>query len=117
MVDRAELNRLCQKNDLEGSLWRLVRAWDPDSISRWMLSEKARGNGFNPQHAVFSVAEVMSGAAFIMGQQLRGDIQGAIFGDQGLFEVAKMRARSKLDQVGGPHSILPAKPGIIIPGR
>jgi hypothetical protein len=116
-MQKSELNKLCSQPGSEGALWRLVRTWDPDAVARWMLSEKQRNDrGFTPFVAVSHVAEVMSGAAAILALHLQGDRQGAIFGDQGLYAMSRLMAQRKLDQAGGPHKIVPAKPGIILPG-
>jgi hypothetical protein len=88
-MDQAELNRLCNQSGVEGSLWRLIRTWDPDKLVGWVQAERARGA--TPEMLVHCVAEVMSGAAFVLAQQIGGDKRGAMLGDNGL--VGQLRAR------------------------
>ena len=104
-MDSLELNKLCAQNDSEGALWRLVRDWDPDAVNRWIQREKKAGT-INPHSMVMHVAEVCSGAAFIVGQNLTGDRQGAILGSQGLIARMSASVQHKLSQVGGGHKIL-----------
>lgn len=105
MVDGVELNRLCAQNNAEGALWRLVRVWDPDVINRWVDQERALGV-LTPPMMIGHVAEVCSGAAFVVAQRLTGDRQDAILGQQGLISRMRASVQHKLQHVGGGHKIL-----------
>lgn len=99
----AELNALCQLPGVEGSLWRLLRSWDPDKLSGWIMSEKKKGA--TPEMLVHCVAEAMSGAAFVLAQHIGGDKRGAMLGDNGLVGQLRAQIAHKLDLVGGKHII------------
>lgn len=105
-MNKEELDKLCARPGNEGVLWRLVRAWDPDNLGSWLRIE--RRFGMQPEVAVNNVAEVMSGAAMVLANEMKGDRQGAIFGDQGLFPKLTTLTKHKLTQVGGAHIILPS---------
>lgn len=106
-MEQAEFNRLCQKPGGEGALWRLVRSWDPDKLTRWLQEEKRKG--LTPEQAIAIVAEVMSGMALILANALGGDKKGAILGQQGLCTMMRQAVEYKLTQVGGAHVISPIK--------
>jgi len=109
-MDQAELNRLCQLPGLEGCLWRLLRSWDPDVLSRWIIQEKARGA--TPDMLVHCVAEAMSGAAFVLAMHIGGDKRGMLLSERGLLGQLRAQINHKLDVVGGQHKIiLPEVPG------
>lgn len=104
-MDEIELTKLCLKPGMEGSLWRLIREWDPDKVALWVKREKRAGLG--PEEAVQCVAEVMAGACFVLAQSMTGDKRGAILGDRGLINMLKASVAHKLEQVGGAHIVSP----------
>jgi hypothetical protein len=104
-MDQSELNRLCNQPDAEGALWRLVRDWDPDNVHRWANREK-RTRNITPIQMIGAVAEVCSGAAFIVASHLDGERHEAILGGNGLIERMRASAAHKLTQIGGAHRII-----------
>lgn len=108
-MDQAELNKLCQLPGREGALWRLLRAWDPDKLAAWMAEERRKGA--SPDDIIHCVATAMSGAAFIVAQQIGGDKRGAMLGDKGLVAQLRIMIAHQMERVGGIHRVAPL-PGL-----
>lgn len=112
-MDPVEVARLCQRPGVEGSLWRLIRALDPDKVKQWLYEERTT-KGLGLEDAMNCVAELQGLIAFIFASQLGGDKKEAIIGSRGLIERTKLSVTHKLDKVGGGHKIITSTSKLVV---
>jgi hypothetical protein len=108
-MNKADVNRLCQKPGPEGMAWRLIRGWDPaGKMLVWLQAERAKG--MTPEVAVSIVAEAMAATAMALATEMPpNERRDVLLGGRGLVAQMVMSLNQKLSQVGGMHNIVAVK--------
>lgn len=103
-----EIDEHCLRPGPEGTLWRLVKHWNPDGIGDWMVGEHVRGTP--APELGRCLGELMAAAVFGFGQQTDNP-RDAMLGPHGIVQSFQQALQSKVDR----HRIMQSEGGVFLP--